>query len=132
MKFKVLMRQLFLLDEPLTWDQPIPDQIKSKWIDVITETLEFGDLSFFRSTRPCDASPDIGPTIVGFSYHGQFAYEARVYIRWQLSHSSSSFASRLAICKAKVPPLRGLTVPRGELTALTLLSRLVLTVVSAL
>ena len=38
----------------------------------------------------------------------------------------------MAICKAKVLPLRGLTVPRGELTALTLLPRLMLSVILAL
>ena len=42
------------------------------------------------------------------------------------------YAARLALCKARVPPLTGLTVPRGELTALTLQTRLVNVVVRAL
>ena len=131
-KFKVLMRQLFLLDEPLIWDQEVPDQCRSDWFKLITEALQGDSLAFPRCTRPADAVPGVGPDVVGFSDHGQFAYEARVYLRWPLQGDGGVHAARLALCKAKVPPLRGLTVPRGELTALTLQSRLVLVVVRAL
>ena len=131
-KFKSLMRELFLLEEPLTWDDPVPNDMKTEWVDLMVETLQAGDLPFHRSTRPADAAPGVGPSVVGFADYGQLAYEARVYLRWELSGPSSAFSARLAICKARVPPLRGLTVPRGELTALTLLSRLVLAVIMAL
>ena len=97
----------------------------------MVEALQAGSLPFPRCTRPPTAAPGFGPIIVGFADHGQFAYEARVYLRWQLE-DGVSFEARLAICKAKVPPLRRLTVPRGELTALTLLSRLILSVTIAL
>ena len=98
----------------------------------MVETLMAGDLHFHRGTRPPAAEPSMGPTVVGFADFGLLAYEARVYLRWQLSGSPSSYSSRLAICKARVPPLRGLTIPRGELTSLTLLSRLMLKVIMAL
>ena len=130
-KFKALMRELFLLEEPLTWDDPVPEEMRTEWVDLMVETLRAGDLPFHRSTRPADAAPGVGPSVVGFGDYGQLSYEARVYLRWQLSESSA-YSARLAICKAKVPPLRGLTVPRGELTALTLLSRLVMAVIMAL
>ena len=120
-KVKVLMRQLFLLE----WS-------RSDWVSLIVEALEAGKLPFPRCTRPAEALPGIGPTVVGFSDFGQFGYEARVYLRWQLAGSEERHAARLSLCKARVPPLRGLTVPRGELTALTLQSRLVLAVVIAL
>ena len=45
---------------------------------------------------------------------------------------ADEYAARLALCKARVLPLRGMTVPRGELTGLTLQSRLELRVVTAL
>ena len=128
-KFKALMRELFLLDDPLSWDDHVPVDVKNQWIALMEETLAAGDLLFHRSTRPENALPSEGPVVVGFGDYGKMAYEARVYLRWRLP---SSYGSRLAICKAKVPPLRGLTVPRGELTALTLLSRIVLVVVRAL
>ena len=127
----MLMRNLFLLEDPLTWDQAVPVECQADWVELVVEALQAGSLPFPRCTRPPTAAPGLGPIIVGFADHGQFAYEARLYLRWQLE-DGVSFAARLAICKAKVPPLRGLTVPRGELTALTLLSRLILSVTIAL
>ena len=133
-RYKVLMRQMFLLEESLTWDQPVPEQCRQSWISLMTETLESGMLEFPRCTRPASAISGKGPELVGFSDYGGAGYEARVYLRWELESATAgaSFSARLAICKAKVPPLQGLTVPRGELTALTLLSRLLCSVVVAL
>ena len=37
--FKVLMRQLFLLEEPLTWDQEVPRECVDEWISLIAEAL---------------------------------------------------------------------------------------------
>ena len=133
-RYKVMMRQLFLLEESLTWDQPVPEQCRQVWVDLMVETLKSGTLEFPRCTRPDSAKPGRGPELVGFSDHGGAGYEARVYLRWELESETAgaSFSARLAICKARVPPLQGLTVPRGELTALTLLSRLLWSVVVAL
>ena len=122
-----------MLEDPLMWDEEPPDWIKEAFVALMTEALRGESLMFPRSTRPVNAKPGVGPVVVGFSDHGQYAYEARVYLRWELEEGSDDeFAARLAICKAKVPPLTGITVPRGELNALTLQSRLVLRVVSAL
>ena len=134
-RFKVLMRRLFQVEKPLHWDEEIPEEMREDWINIIVEALEHGALEFNRSTKPIDAVPDLGPTIVGFSDYAEQAYDARVYLRWQRSTSSSDkeqFSAELALCKAKVPPLDGLTVPRGELTGLCLQSRLVLVVTAAL
>ena len=132
-RYKDLMRQLFLLEEPLTWDSPIPESFRNDWIELMLETLECGDLYFPRCTRPENAISSVGPELVGCSDYGSKGLDARVYLRWRLDDDScQKFSSRLAICKAKVPPISGLTVPRGELSALTLQSRLILTVCRAL
>ena len=133
-RFKVLMRKLFQVEKPLNWDDDIPEFMREAWIEVIREALEHDHLSFHRSTKPKDAIPDQGPTVVGFSDFAEEAFDARVYLRWERDGSSDKemFSAGLALCKAKVPPLDGLTTPRGELTALCLLSRLVLVVVVAL
>ena len=128
-KFKALMRELFLLEEPLSWDDLVPLDVNEQWINLMEETLLAGDILFHRSTRPAETLPSEPPVVVGFGDYGKLAYEARVYLRWKLP---LSYGSRLAMRKAKVPPLRGLTVPRGELTALTLFSRMMLTVIRAL
>ena len=89
-KFKALMRELFLLEEPLGWDNFVPDEMRKEWVDLMVETISAGDLPFHRSTRPPGAAPGIGPSVVGFGDYGQLAYEARVYLRWQLPESSIS------------------------------------------
>jgi len=132
-RYKDLMRQLFLLEKPLMWDEPVPETCREDWISLMLETIECGNLLFHRCTRPRDAVTDMGPELVGCSDFGSKGLDARVYLRWKLLPDSPyPYSSRLAICKAKVPPISGLTVPRGELTALTLLSRLILTVGQAL
>ena len=134
-RFKDQMRKLFTLDEPLSWDDEVPEYLKEDWINLIAEALHVGCLEFPRSTRPPGADPGVGPTLIGCSDFGAYGYDARVYLRWKLiggDFGDESYAARLALCKARVPPLTGLTVPRGELTALTLQSRLVLVVALAL
>ena len=161
-RFKVLMRQLFMLEKPLAWDEEIPVECGEAWISLLTETLEAGSLQFHRSTRPFNAIRGIGPTVVGFSDYGDFGFDARVYLRWRIYCSNCSeliklhledynkelslpfcsgclentggdhFAARLSLCKARVPPLTGLTVARGEMNGLTLQSRLMLVVILAL
>ena len=58
------MRELFLLEEPLNWDDCVPENMRVAWINHMVETLEFWDLLFDRSTRPSDAVPDMGAMLV--------------------------------------------------------------------
>ena len=44
--FKVLMRELFLLEEPLSWDDCVPENMRVAWINLMMETLESGDFLF--------------------------------------------------------------------------------------
>ena len=39
-KFKVLMRNIFQVEEPLHWDDQIPEYMRQAWIDIIAEALE--------------------------------------------------------------------------------------------
>ena len=127
------MRKLFLLEKPLLWDDPVPLENQEEWVNLMKETLLSGDLLFPRCVRPDNAIEGLGPELVGCSDYGQGGYDARIYIRWKLTDDAdSSYASRLGICKSRVPPLSGLTVPCGELTGLLLQSRLLMTVVQAL
>ena len=133
-RYKVLMREFYLLKEALTWDEEIPPEFRPSWINLLVETLENNTLLFPRCCRPENTVEDLGPDVTGTCDFGTYGYEARVYLRWELVSEvpGTEFISRLALCKARVPPLQGLTVPRGELTALCLLSRLVLAVIIAL
>ena len=60
---------------------------------------------------PVNALPGMGPVAVGFADFAEEAYDARVYLRWEIESSCDErqFSSQLCLCKAKVPPLEGLT-----------------------
>ena len=47
-KLKTLMKELYLMENPLSWDMPIPEQNRSMWIDVMVEALEQGVLPLPR------------------------------------------------------------------------------------
>ena len=154
-RYKTNMREIFLQEQPIAWDEVIPEHLRAGWINLLMETLQSGDLSFPRCVRPPNAVKGKGPVLIGTCDFGVNGYDARVYLRWELEEAADSgynnctaagsgcndcseqtatatYGTRLAICKVRVPPLQGLTVPRGELSSLLMLSRLMLAVVGAL
>ena len=96
-----------------------------------------GRLEFARSARPINVIG--GPTIVGFADGSFAAFAATIYLVWRMPCNCNDdfscnghYFSSLLCSKAKVTPLRGLTVPRSELSGGVLMSRLMLTVALAL
>ena len=137
-KLKTLMKRLFLLESPLSWDQPIPEQNRTEWIDVMTEALEQGVLPFPRSTRPATATGQ-GPTVVGFGDGAVPGFGGSVYLQWEVEcqheddcEGVGDYDANLCLSKGRMCPLRGYTIPRSELCGALLVSRLMLAVVLAL
>ena len=50
-KLKLLMKKLYELDFPPSWDEDIPDKYRTGWIDLISEALTHNVLTFPRSTK---------------------------------------------------------------------------------
>jgi len=137
-RFKLLMKNLFDKDFPLLWDDPVPDEEKQLWINLITEAVQSGEHIFPRSTRPEKAIG--GPMIVGFGDGAFPAYGGCAYLVWEyscldidlcvssscLGKDGGHFSSALALAKGRVTPLSGFTVPRNEMSGGVLVSRLVL------
>ena len=137
-KLKTLMKKLFLLESPLSWDQPIPEENRSEWVEVMIEALEQGVLPFPRSTRPATATGQ-GPTVVGFGDGAVVGFGGSVYLQWEIecSHGGDcggvgDYDANLCLSKGRMCPLRGYTIPRSELCGALLVSRLMLAVVMAL
>jgi hypothetical protein len=84
MKLKCLMKKLYQLEVPLSWDEKIPDGNHDAWINVMTEALLEGVLHFPRSTRPANAV-GMGPTIVGFGDGALPGFGGDVYLQWQVA-----------------------------------------------
>ena len=82
-KLKTLMKELYLMENLLSWDMPIPEQNRSMWIDVMVEALEQGVLPFPRSTRPATATGQ-GPTVVGFGDGAVPGFGGSVYLQWEI------------------------------------------------
>ena len=76
-----------------------------------------------------------GPILVGFCDGSLSAYAANIYLRWKMSEADENgnlYSVQLLCAKAKVTPLNGCTVPKSELNAATLLSRLAKSATKAL
>ena len=138
MKLKVLMKKLFELETPLQWDDEIPAGNNREWVDVMTEALLDGVLEFPRSARP-DNAVGLGPRVVGFGDGAVPGFGGSVYLQWQVQcehdydcQGVGDFDANLCISKCRVCPLRGYTVPRSELCGALLVSRLMVSVVTAL
>lgn len=121
--FTVRARLLFqtLWKEELGWDEAIPGPAANIWDDWTTEIHELEGLQIPRCIFPpagseieyhifCDASPQ--------------AYGAAAYVRYR--HSvTGNVASGLLFSKVRVAPLKELSLPRLELLAALIGSRMI-------
>ena len=119
---KLLLRRLYTSAPKSTWDSDIPMGEKRHWAGWFRELLQSSAVTFPRSTR---AAKGVGPPrLVGFGDASEVAMCAVVYVIWQ--DSSGASHPRILFAKCRVAPLLGMTVPRGELQALLILHRLLL------
>ena len=86
MKLKLLMKKLYLLESPLSWDEKIPESNREDWITVMTEALLEGSLEFPRYTRPSNPM-GLGTLVVGFGDGGVPGFVGDVYPQWQVECS---------------------------------------------
>ncbi len=120
---KILLQQLWKLH--LDWDTPVPDTIATEWQRWISTVPAIASHPINRRLRPLDV-PILSQQIHGFSDASANAYGAVVYLRTVYQNADVSIV--LITSKARVSPVRPVTIPRLELTAAYLLSKLLLTV----
>ena len=124
---KLMLRRLYDVEQVSGWDQDVPRGEKQRWASWFASLLASGEAVFPRSTRPENA---VGrPRMVGFCDSSEVAVCASLYVVWETLRDGMS--SRLLMAKCRVAPLLGMTVPRGEMQALTILTRLLLVVAEA-
>lgn len=117
---KVLMQQLWL--QKCSWDSSLPPALFERWEKYSSELPMLNLLSLPRWTTQ---SPDIKTCqLHGFADASTKAYAAVVYLR--VVTSSGQIVVSLLAAKSKVAPVKPLTVPRLELSAALLLTRLVI------
>lgn len=131
---KILLQKLWQLN--VDWDTPLQDrpEICNMLRNISSDLEEFATIEIprcliperYRGKRPL---PQV--SIHGASDASEDAMGLCVWLRW--SHTDSEEAELSFVCaRARVTPLKQSTIPRKELQALLLLSRLMITVKNAL
>ncbi|KAK2578790.1 hypothetical protein KPH14_012728 [Odynerus spinipes] len=114
---KMFLQELWL--QKLNWDDPLPPQLKSKWLLIKTDLTSLAKLSV---PRWFNTLTDTTVTLHGFADASQFATAAVIYL--VINSPSTGAKASLVISKTKVAPLKRLTIPRLELSSTLLLSKL--------
>ena len=110
------------------WDEDLPDDYQGEWKKFFEEMEELKTVSFERCLSPNDV---VGkPLLCIFSDASMDAFGACAYLRWETNNGD--YQTRFVAAKSRVAPLKPLTVPRLELQAAVLASRLYKTILEEL
>ncbi|XP_039289297.1 uncharacterized protein LOC120352500 [Nilaparvata lugens] len=122
---KILFQELWLAR--IGWDDSLPPGLLSKWLKILQELHSISNINIPR----CVISADTDSTfeLHGFSDASLKAYGACIYVR---SVSSNGIKVHLLCSKSRVAPLKALSIPKLELCAAHLLSRLINKVLNAI
>ena len=104
----------------LNWGDPLPSQVTSNWL-IIREDLQ--GLARLSTPRWFNTLSNSTVELHGFSDASQLAMPAVIYLN-VISPSTNHKVSTLVCSETKVAPLKKLTIPRVELTAALMLTRL--------
>lgn len=124
---KIILQELWLLK--IGWDEPLPTEIRERWITFRQQLLQIEQVSiprWFGVLRSNTSTIEIH----GFSDASQLTMAAAVYIRIPGDEDKGSV--QLICSKTRVAPLKRLTIPRLELNAALLLARLIAKTTEAL
>lgn len=124
---KLLMRQLITFklnnkeaEQQLGWDDPVPDEMYNQWVCLFRDMYELEKVKFKRCIKPDSAIGN--PTLVMYSDASNVAYSTCAYIRFKLQNGT--YSAQLLAAKSRIAPIRQITIPRLELCAAVLSSRL--------
>jgi len=114
---KLFIRKLWSLK--LDWDSNLPSILVNQWIQFENELPLLKGLSIPRWLGGTEDGFSV--TFIGLSDASQVAYGAAVYLHIQSSHKN---IVNLLCSKSKIAPLKTVSLPRLELCAAVLLSKL--------
>lgn len=117
LKAKMLMQSVWLLR--IDWDDQLPSELIGEWIKIRTQLIEIGHFEVPRWLLTTDCA-DI--ELHAFCDASQKGMAAVVYVR---TIHNEKVAVSLLVSKYKVAPIKQLTIPRLELSAAHILSKLV-------
>ncbi|GFX67978.1 DUF1758 domain-containing protein [Trichonephila clavipes] len=124
-KAKIFIQELWKIK--LDWSEQLPPEAMEEWVNFYQKLAKVNN---FKIPRCILLPATIRIEIHGFSDASERAYAAVVYIK--CFNEAGQSQTRLLCSKSRVAPLKTLTIPRLELSAALLLSRLVKKVVPIL
>lgn len=110
-----------LWQEHTHWNESVPPDIHNRWLRLKSQLSNINQLQISRCVKSRAKSNFI--QMHGFCDASQHAYGACVYIRTQIDHDQ--YRVELLCSKSRVAPLKAVSLPRLELSAALLLSRLI-------
>lgn len=116
---KCIMQDLWKLN--LGWDDPLPNDLREKWTIFITS---LSSLSTIKIERHMLIPQFCGVHLIAFCDASARGYAACIYVR--SVDPNNGVKTRLLISKSKVAPIKPFSIPRLELMATVLLSKLIL------
>ncbi|XP_062558256.1 uncharacterized protein LOC134223133 [Armigeres subalbatus] len=122
---KIVMQKLWI--SKLKWDDTLDGSLLEEWRNFLAALPSSEQIHIPRQVLLSHA---VSYELHGFADASQRAYGACVYVRSICSDGTASL--RLVSAKSKIAPISPLTIPRKELLAALLLSRLVTKVEAAL
>ncbi|XP_029164752.1 uncharacterized protein LOC114935963 [Nylanderia fulva] len=123
---KIFLQRLW--QSQLDWDDQFPPDLADEWEVIRASLLSLDGLQFDRWVRR--GSDTTACELHGFADASSQAYAAVVYLR--LLSISGEVTSMLLVGKSRVAPVKSLSIPRLELAAAVLLSRLMEFVIASL
>ena len=117
-KFRIDLQELW--SSGYNWDEILPANIQSKWMENVQTMNHLLAFEFDRKLKPSHA---VGvPQVHGFCDGGEKAYGAVIFLRWELKNGSYKCVP--VLIKSFVAPLKKKTIPRLELMGCLTLARM--------
>nr|CAI5825630.1 unnamed protein product [Callosobruchus analis] len=114
---KLLIKEMWRFN--LDWDLEAPKSIQNRWTKVRSE---WDELKFFKINRYWQVKKEIPVILIGFADASQVGYGGVVYLRSQTAGGKATVA--LVCAKSRISPSKLVSIPRLELCAALLLSKL--------
>ncbi|KAK3738002.1 hypothetical protein QZH41_009629 [Actinostola sp. cb2023] len=120
---KLLLRQLTVMgnkdnENPLGWDDPLPDNLKQQWQSWRRELSELEDIQLPRCYHPKSFGQVVRNEIHAFSDASKDGIGVAIYLRQFDANGDTSVAFLLG--QSRMTPLQATTIPRLELCAVVL------------
>ena len=104
-------------NKDLDWDDDIPEDCRSQWISWCTELPMLAQFHVDRCHKPPDFGPVVSRQLHLFSDASTMGYGCAAYLR--LQENTNRVHCSFLMGKARLAPIKAVTVPQLELTAAT-------------